>query len=84
MGFPGGARGKEPTCQCRSKRRGFLLLGWKDSPRGGHGNPLWYSCLENPMGRGVWWVTVHRVTKSQTQLKQLSMQHTHPYMLQII
>ena len=37
-------------------------------PRGGHGSPLQYSCLENPMDRGAWWVTVHRVAKSQTQL----------------
>ena len=36
------------------------------SPGGGYGNPLQYSCLENPMDRGVWWVTVHRVTKSRT------------------
>ena len=32
------------------------------SPGGGHGNPLQYSCLENPMDRGAWWPTVHRVT----------------------
>ena len=43
------------------------------SPRGGHGNPPQYSCLENPMDRGTWRATVHRVAKSQTQLKQLSM-----------
>ena len=42
------------------------------SPGEGQGNPLQYSCLENPMDRGAWWATVHRVTKSQTQLKQLS------------
>ena len=46
------------------------FLGQED--RGGHSNPLQYSCLENPINRGTWWVTVHRVTKSQTQLKQLS------------
>ena len=40
-----------------------------------NGNPLQYSCLENPMDRGVWWALVHRVTKSQKQLKQLSI-HT--------
>ena len=40
---------------------------------GEHGSPLQYSCLENPMDRGAWWVTVHRVTKSRTQLKRLSM-----------
>ena len=32
----------------------------------GHGHPLQYSCLENPMDRGAWWATVHRVAKSQT------------------
>ena len=37
------------------------------SPGGGHGNPVWYSCLENPMARGAWWAKVHRVSKSQTQ-----------------
>ena len=44
------------------------------SPGKGHGNPLQYSCLENPVDREVWWAKVHRVTKSRTQLKQLSMQ----------
>ena len=39
---------------------------------GGHGNPLQYSCLENPMERGAQQATDHRVAKSQTQLKQLS------------
>ena len=34
-----------------------------------HGNPLQYSCLENPMDREAWWATVHRVAKSQTGLK---------------
>ena len=33
-------------------------------PGGGHGNPLQYSCLENPMDRGTWWATVHRVSES--------------------
>ena len=36
------------------------------SPGGGHGNPLQYSCLENPRDRGAWQAIVHRVTKSQT------------------
>ena len=45
------------------------------SPGGGHGNPFQYSYLENPMVREVWWATVHRVAKSHTQLKWLSM-HT--------
>ena len=42
-------------------------------PGGGHGNPLQYPCLENPMDRGAQWATVHSIPKSQTQLKQLSM-----------
>ena len=41
------------------------------SPGVGNGNPLQYSCLENPMDRGTWWATVHGVTKSQTWLKRL-------------
>ena len=41
--------------------------------REGNGNPLQYSCLENPVDRGTWWAAVHRVTQSRTQLKQLSM-----------
>ena len=53
-------------------------LGWEDPPGGGHGNPLQYSCLENPMDRGAWRATVHRATKRRTQLKQLSM-HTQYY-----
>ena len=42
------------------------------SPGGGHGNPLQYSCLENPMDGGAWRATVHRVAKSWTRLKRLS------------
>ena len=40
----------------------------------GHGNPLQYSCLENPMDRSAWWAAVHGVAKSWIQLKQLSTQ----------
>ena len=38
-------------------------------PGGGHGNPFLYSCLENPMERGAWWATAHRVARSRTRLK---------------
>ena len=41
-------------------------LGWEDSPGEGNSNPLQVSCLENSMDRGIWWATVHGVTKSQT------------------
>ena len=49
------------------------------SPGGGCGNPLQYSCLENPMDGKAWWARLHRVAKSWTQLKQFSM-HTHTYL----
>ena len=52
------------------------VTGLRRSPGGGHGNPLQYSCLENPMDRGSRRATVHGVAKSQTQLKRLST-HTH-------
>ena len=45
-----------------------LIPGSGRSLGGGHGNPLQYSCLESPMGRGAWWAMAHRVTKSQTRL----------------
>ena len=53
----------------------ILELG--GSPAGGHGNPLHYSCLENPMDRGAWQSMVHEVPKSWTQLKQLSTHTDH-------
>ena len=52
-----------------------LIPGLGRSPGGRHGHPLQYSCLENPMDRGAWRATVHGVTKSQTWLKQLSIQN---------
>ena len=51
-----------------------LIPGSGRSPREGHGNPLQYSCLENPKDRGAWWATMHIVAKTQTRLKQLSTQ----------
>ena len=50
------------------------------SPGGGHSNPLQYICLENPMDRGAWQAAVHGITKSQTQLKRLSM-HARTHLL---
>ena len=55
----------------RCKRHQFGP-SWEDSPGEGNGNPLQYSCLENPKDRGAWRTTVHEVTKSQTRLKRLS------------
>ena len=51
------------------------IPGFRRFPGGRHGNPLQYSCLENPMDRGAWKAAVHRATQSQTRLKQLSMKH---------
>ena len=45
-----------------------LIPGLGRSPGGGNGNPLQYSCLENPMDRGALWATVHGVTNGQTTL----------------
>ena len=59
-GFPGGTSGKEPPCQCRRHKRLGLIPGSGRSAGGRHGNPLQYSCLENPTDRGVWRATVHR------------------------
>ena len=61
MSFPGGSDGKEATCNAGD-------LDWEDPVEKGNGNPLQYSCLENPMNRGAWQATVHGVMKSCTQL----------------
>ena len=71
VGFAGGASGKEPTCQCRRHKRHKFNPWVMKIPGGGHDNPLYYSCLENPMDRGAWWATVHGLTKSQTRLRWL-------------
>ena len=66
MGFPGGLAGKNPPA---NTGHAGLIPGWERSPEGGNSYPLQYSCLENPMDKGAWRAIVHRVTKSQTQLK---------------
>ena len=64
--FPGGTSGKEPACNAGDIRDTGLIPGWGRFLEGRHGNPLQYSCLENPMDRGAWQATVRGVTKSQT------------------
>ena len=49
-------------------------LGHEDSPGEGHGSPLQYSCLENPVDRGAWKATVHGVTKNWTLLHNCGFQ----------
>jgi len=65
MGFPGGSDSKESACSVGDLG---LIPELGRSPGGGHGNPLQYSCLENPMDRGAWRATVHGVAKSWTQM----------------
>ena len=61
MGFPGGASGKESTCNAGDAS---LIPGLGRSLRGEHGNPLQYSRLEHPKDKGAWQATVHRVPES--------------------
>ena len=60
-------------------RESSSIPGSGRSSGGGHGNPLQYSHLENPMDRGAWWATGHGVKKRWTQLKRLPT-HAHVYL----
>ena len=62
-GFPGGSDGKESVC---NEEDPGSIPGLGRYPGEGNGNPLRYSYLENPMDRGAWWATAHRVAKSRT------------------
>ena len=53
-----------------------VQAGLGRSPREGNGNPPQYSCLENPMDRGVWWATVHGVRKESDTTEQLTFSFT--------
>ena len=57
---------KDPRANVGDVRDAGLNPGSGRSPGEGHGNPLQYSCLENPMDRGAWQALVHRVVQSQT------------------
>ena len=70
-GFPGSTSGKEPGLPTGNARDVGLIPGSERCPGEGHCNPPQYSCFENPMDRGDWWATVHKVTQSQTQQKRL-------------
>ena len=63
---------KNPFDNAEDIRDPGLIPGWGWSPGEGNGNPLQYSCLENPMDRRAWRATVHRVAKSWTELKWIS------------
>ena len=66
--FPGSSDHRDSVCNAGDQGS---ILGSGRHPGVGHGNPLQYSCLGNPMDRGVPWATVHGVAKSQTQLSDL-------------
>ena len=71
--FPGGARGKEPACQCKR----HSLDPWIGKfPGEVNGNPLQYTCLKNPMDKGVWQATV-RGLQSQTWWSDWALRCTH-------
>ena len=74
LGFPGGSDNKASACHV-ADLSSIPRLG--RSPGEGNGNPLQYSCLENPMDRGAWWAIVHRVTKSQTRLSEFTSLHMY-------
>ena len=63
---------KESACKAGAMGDAVSIPGSERSLQGGHAHPLQYSCLENPMDRGTWRVTVHGVAESQTRLKWLS------------
>ena len=75
---------KNPPAKAGDARDVGSILGWGRSPGVGCGNPLQYSCLENPLDRGAWWATVRGVAKSQARLKQLSTHTQHTNMLNAI
>ena len=63
--FPGSSVGKKSPSSAGDLAS---ISGLGRSPREGNGNPLQYSCLENPMDRGTWWATVHVVTRVRPNL----------------
>ena len=68
MGSPQWLSGKESISNSGVAEDVGSIPGLRRSPEEGNGYPLQYSCLENPMDRGTWRATVHRVTKNQTRL----------------
>ena len=64
LGFPGGSVVKNPPASARDSGDQSSIPGLGKSPRGGNGNPLSYTCLENSMDKEAWWATVRGVTKS--------------------
>ena len=70
--FLGDSVVKNPPAKAGDIRNTGSILGQRRSPGGGPGNPLQYSCLENPVDRGAWWAEVHGVVKELDMTEQLS------------
>ena len=81
-GLPRWLSGKDSTCNAGDVRDTGLIPGLGRSPGGEHDNPLQYSCLGNPMDRGAWQATAHRVAKSQTWLNNWTHTHTHTHQVE--
>ena len=71
-GFPGDGSSKEPDANVGDLRDVSSIPELGRSLGGGHGNPLWYSCLENSMDRGSWWATVYGSCKEWDMTEWLS------------
>ena len=75
MGFPCGTVVKNLPANAKDARDldlMDLIYGSGRSPEEGNGNPIQYSCLENPMDGGAWWATVHGVAKNRTRLSDFT------------
>ena len=72
QGFPGSSDGKASAYNAEDL--GSIPMSGR-SPGEGNGNPLQYSCLENPVDRGAWWAAAHRVTKSRARLSDFTSLH---------
>ena len=80
-GFPGSSDCKESSCKKKKKKKKTAcnvgdpssIPGLGNSPGGGNGNPLQYSCLENPMDRGAWRAPVHGVHKESDMTELLTL-----------
>ena len=79
-----GSEGKNPPAVQEMQEAPVRSLGGGRSPRGEHGNPLQYSCLENTRARWAWQATVHGVTKSWIWLKRLSMHEPSPKLCSLL
>ena len=76
-GSPGGSVVKNPPANAGDAGDMGSVPGLERSPGRGNDNPLWYSCLGNPINRGVWWATVYGVTEESDTAMRLN-NNTHP------